>query len=97
MSFIVLPRKAASTLLRDSSNQVTFQLPFLQDIKSLTLHWRSFSGWGREHDGIIFDMEGSQYLGDEWLQPFATEITHDAQPKIVETPLTLIFRMGQWP
>jgi len=54
------------------------------------LCWRSFPGWGREHDAIIFDLEGSQYLIDEWLQPFATEVTQDGQPKIVDTPLTLI-------
>jgi len=41
------------------------------------------------------DLEGSQYLVYEWLQPFATEVTEDAQPKIVDAQLTLIFRMGQ--
>jgi len=61
------------------------------------LCWRSFSGWGREHDAIFCELEGSQYLVYEWLQPFATEVTQDAQPKIVDSPLTLIFRMGQWP
>jgi len=60
------------------------------------LHWRSFSGLGREHDAIIFALQGSQYLVYEWLQPFAIEVTHHAQPKIVDALLTLIFRMGQW-
>jgi len=56
---------------------------------------RSFSAWGGEHDAIIFDLEGSQYLVYKWLQPFATEVTQDAQPKIVDSPLMLIVRMGQ--
>jgi len=44
---------------------------------------------------MIFDLEGSQYLVYEWLQPFATEFTQDAHPRIVDALLTLIFRMGQ--
>jgi hypothetical protein len=28
-------------------------------------------------------------------KPIATLVTQDAQPKIVDAPLTLIFRMGQ--
>jgi len=44
---------------------------------------------------MIFDSEGSQYLVDEWLQPITTEVTQNAQPKIVDAPLTLNFRLGQ--
>ena len=95
--FTLLPRKAANMLVIDCTNHVTIQLPYLQIQKLLTLHWHSFSGWGREHDAIIFGMEGSQYLVSEWLQPFATEVTQDTQPKINDTQLTHIFRMGQWP
>jgi len=61
------------------------------------LRWGSFSGWGREHDAIIFELDGSQYLVYKWLQPSATEVTQDAQPKIFDAPLKLIFRMGQQP
>jgi len=60
------------------------------------LRWRSFSGWGRDCDAIIFDLEGSQYLVYKWQQPFATEVTQNEQPKIVDAPLTLIFRKRQW-
>jgi len=42
VSLTLLPRKAASRLVMDSSNHLTIQLPYLQDWKSLTLHWRSF-------------------------------------------------------
>jgi hypothetical protein len=43
----------------------------------------------------MFDFEGSQYLIYEWQQPIVTEVTQDAQPKILDTLLKLIFRMGQ--
>jgi len=61
------------------------------------LCWQSFSGCRREHDAISFDFEGSQYLIYEWLQPFATEVTQDAPPKIGDAPMMLIFRVGHWP
>jgi len=70
--FTLLPRKAASMLIIDSSDLVTIQLPYLQDWTLLTLRWRSFSGWDREPDTIIFDLECSQYFVYEWLQPIGT-------------------------
>jgi len=63
---------AAIMLVMDSSDHVTIQLPYLQVWKSLTLRWRSLSGWGREPDTIIFDLEGSQYFVYEWQQPIGT-------------------------
>jgi len=72
LSFFDLPRKAASKLVMDSSDQVTFQLPYLQDYWALTLHSHSISGCERKCDAIIFDLEGSQYLLYEWLQPITT-------------------------
>jgi hypothetical protein len=53
------------------------------------------SGWGREPDTIFFHLEGSQYLVYEWLQPIATYVTQDAQQKIVDALLKLIFTQGQ--
>ena len=70
--FTLLPRKAASMLVMDSSDHVTIHSPYLQVWKLLTLRWRSFSGWVREHDTIIFDLEGSKYFVYEWLQPTGT-------------------------
>jgi hypothetical protein len=95
MLFSVLPKKAASMLVMDSSDQVTFLLQDIQDKKSLTLHFRIFPGWGREHDSINLDWEASQYLVYESLQPFTPWVTQDTQPKIVDALWTLIFRMGQ--
>jgi hypothetical protein len=48
---------------------------------------------GREHNAIIVDLNGSQYLIYEWLQPIASEVTQDAQRKIIDALLMLIFRM----
>jgi hypothetical protein len=86
---------AGSTLVMDSSDQVTFKLPYIQDNKLLTVSCRSFSRWGREQNTSDFDMEGSQYVVYEWLQPITTYVTQDAHPKIIDALLIVIFRMGQ--
>jgi len=38
----LLPMKAANTSVMHNSDLITVQLPYLQDHKLLTLHWRSF-------------------------------------------------------
>jgi len=45
MSLSLLPMKAANTLIIDNSKQIASQTTYLQDQKSLTLRWRSFSEW----------------------------------------------------
>jgi len=67
----------------------------MQDHKSLTLRWRSFSWCGREHASLSLAFKGGQYSIDDSLQPFTTLITRDAKPNIVDASLTLIFMMGQ--
>jgi hypothetical protein len=39
---------------------------------------------------LSFAYKAWQYLIDEWLQPIATQITHDVRPTIIDAPLTLI-------
>jgi hypothetical protein len=56
----------------DSSDEVSFPLPYLEDLKLLELGWHLFSGWGREPATMNFDLKGNQYLIYEWLQPIAT-------------------------
>jgi len=90
VSLSVLPLKEANTLIMYNNDQVTFQLPDLQDQKLLTLCRRSFSEWGREGVTLSFAHTGNLYLIYDYLQPIATQITQDATPKIVDTPLTLI-------
>ena len=71
------------------------RLPKIQHQKSFKLHRRSFSGWFRKGAGIIFDLKGFQYLVYEWLQPITTQVAQDAQPKNIDSPLMLIFRIGK--
>jgi len=73
-----------------SNNQITLELPDLQTQNSFTLWWCSFSEWGRERFALSFIYKACQYLMDEWPQPIATKIMHNARPKIVDSPLTLI-------
>ena len=87
--------KAAKTLIMHTNYQITSELPYLQDQKSLTLRWCSYSEWRREHVALSFSLKASQYHIYEWPQLIAMQITNDARPKIVDAPLTLIFRMGQ--
>jgi hypothetical protein len=59
------------------------------------LRWHSFSWWGKEGIAICFANKGSQKFLYDWLQPIRGAISKDAWPKIVDTPLMLIFMMGQ--
>ena len=77
-----------------SSDQIASQLPDLQDQKSFTLCWRSYSGWGRERVAHSVAWNASQYHIYEWPQQINPQITNDARPTIVDAPLTLIFRIG---
>jgi len=43
-------------------HKATHRLAMMLDQISLTLHWHSFSGWGRECVEIVFAPKGSQYL-----------------------------------
>jgi len=36
-------------MIMHSNEQIASELPDLQDQKSLTLNWHSYSEWGREH------------------------------------------------
>jgi len=72
------------------NEHIAFDLPDLQDQKSLTLRWRSTSEWGREREAPSFAYKASQYPIYEWTQPIAKQITNDARPKIVDAPSTLI-------
>jgi len=90
VSLSFFPIKAANTLIIYRIYHTVFDLPDLQDQKSLTLCWRSISEWGREHEARSLAYKTSQYRMDEWSQPIDKQITNDARPKIVDTQLTLI-------
>jgi len=60
VSYSALLRKGAVTRVMNSSDQVSFQLPYLEGQKKLRRRWRSLSGWGKEPATDIFDLEGCQ-------------------------------------
>jgi len=62
VSLLLLPMKEANTSIMTICNQCPLRLPRVQDLKSLTLHWRSFSGWGREPVSKYFDQTGGRYI-----------------------------------
>jgi len=46
----------------DTCDQAPLRLPKMQDHQLLTLHWRSFSGWGRERLSTCLLYKGCQYI-----------------------------------
>jgi hypothetical protein len=92
-----LPIKAANTPLITVSNNSQLRLVMMQNQKLLTLRWRSFSEGGSDRTVYIFADKGCQYAAYNSVQQFTTQITNEAKPKIVDTPLTLIFRRAHWP
>jgi hypothetical protein len=64
--------------------------------QTLLMHLsHSFSEWGREFFTLSFAQKCSLYLIYEHLHPIAPQITQEARPKIIDSPLTLIVRMWQ--
>jgi len=57
-----LPMMAANPSFKGVCDQEPFKLPEMQEHKSLTLLWRSFSRWGRDHVAFSFAYRGCQYF-----------------------------------
>jgi len=79
----------------DNNGHIALKLTIMEGQQLLTLRWRSFSWSGREHFTFSFAYRGSQYFVNNYVQPIANKITQDTWPRIVDTPLTHIFMMGQ--
>jgi len=58
VSLSVLRIMAANTLDMDNSEQITYQLPYSKDRKSLRLHWHSFSESGSHRVACSFADNG---------------------------------------
>jgi len=73
----------------------------MQAQRSLTLHWRWFLGGSSDIVTSIFVQKGDQYYEYGCMPWHSPGSVNDARPKIIEAPLTLIFRMWQrydcWP
>ena len=77
-----------------SNDQVTFQLPDLQDQKLVSLCWCSFSQWGREGVASSSTYKDDQYVIIECPQPMAAQSTEDVIWKIIHGPLMLIMLLA---
>jgi len=62
ISFTYLLTMAANDLFMDTCDQAPLRSPKMQDHQLLTLHWRLFSGWGREHLSTCLLYTGCQYI-----------------------------------
>jgi len=65
----ILPIKAAKDSFMTDCSLSEVWFPRTHDQKLLTLHWHSFSRWGREGIGICFAYKGRQKYLYDWLQP----------------------------
>jgi len=90
-----LPSEAANSFLIEVCDHVPLRLHKMGDLKSLMLSWRSFSRWGSERVSSSLAFKGGQFLGYDYLQPIATQITQHATLKIIDAMLTFISRMGK--
>jgi len=87
------PIKAADTLNMDNSVQYASQTTYLHDQKSLTLRWRSFPAWGCYHIAFSFAYKRGRYVSYGQQRAHRLPINSLTNPKVVEAPLSLIFRM----
>jgi len=60
------------------------------------LGWQSFSGWHCDRVTVSIAYYGCLYICYGWQCANHLPITLFIRPKILEAPLTLIFRMGNW-
>ena len=87
--------KTVKAMNIDHNGHIALWLTMKEGQHSLTLHWRSFSTWGKEHFTSSFSYKGSLYFVHDCLQPVTPQITEDTWPTIVDAQFTLIFMMGQ--
>jgi len=62
VSLSLFPLQVANTSSMTVCNLLPLRLCTMHDHKSLTLHWSSFSAWGREHVSFCFDHSGGQSI-----------------------------------
>jgi hypothetical protein len=58
----LLPIEAANTSVMHNNDQVTGELPYLQDDKSLTLCWPTYYEWGGARVALTFANKSCQYI-----------------------------------
>jgi len=93
----LLPINTADTLIMDNSEQIASQTTYLHNQKSLTLCWRSFQACRCYHVTFSFAYQVGRYVSYGQQQANRFPINSLTRPKIVEAPLTLIFRTSLSP
>jgi len=81
ISISLLPIKTAISFIMANYYQITWQLPDLEDEKSVALCWPSFSWWGNEDITHCCTWKGLQYIVSELFPQINTSITQDAKPQ----------------
>jgi len=79
----------------DNNGHIALEVTIMEGRQSLTLHWRSFSWWGRDHFTFSFAYKDSQYFVYDDVQPIALQTTRDTWPRIFDAALTLILLWGR--
>jgi len=92
LSLAFLPIKAANIVIMDIRHCTALELSEMQDQKSLTLRWCLFLGGSSDVVTSIFAYKGGQYCDYGCMLLHSPWIIQDARWKIVDAPLTLIFR-----
>jgi hypothetical protein len=87
--------KAANSSFMNGCNQLSLRLHKMHSQKLLKLRCHSCSEWGSDRVVYCFAKKGCHYVGYRWQWPSQISITVLRRLKIVDTWLTLIFRMGQ--
>jgi len=83
---------AANWSILPNSNQINYQIPYLQHQKLLTLCRHSFLEWGIDCVAVSFLLKSCQYIIYPKKWPYHYSFTILVSPKIIDAPLTLILR-----
>jgi len=82
--------KVVNTSVMHNNDQVTAELPYLQDHKLLMLCWRSRLEWGGDRVAISIANNSCQYVRYAYQRPCHWWITVLTRSQIVDAMLTLI-------
>jgi len=100
-SLALLRIQAADSMIMGQHRCIAVWLSKMQAQKSLTPRWRLFLGGSSLISTTIFAYKGGQYCNYGSMPLHSHWIIQNARPKIIDAPLTLIFRRWKrsrrWP
>ena len=94
MLLSLLPIQAANMFVMHNSMQITFPLPYLHNLQSLTRQGCLFI-FGSDILTNTSMHKGSQYFDDVLLSLHSPWIMQDTTPEIIDDLMTFIFRIRQ--